>query len=340
MEGGQDAIVGGRIAGVVSQARRTGVPAVGDLGVVLGPSAVNMGIDPALLEAEAGPGVPAHWLTLYANGANASDLHGLSELLLGSGLQPRILVLGIHPSLLARSDHYLSDETRFDLAPLQRALTEGKLRALKTGVETLLTVPMNRAFPNRTRVSHHIRGLAAEAKRHLFAALGLGADSLYAPDRDPWAVRLLVAEEDASSDLNVGRRVFLRDQPEGPMREGPGGEVKDKGWNDPACYSNDGANAHALVSIVREVRARGITVVLLLLPEASKLRAQIPPEAMTCLNETLQKGFGDNPPPLINLREALPDSLFHDTIHPNREGRRRRDTSVGRCLAEAVKTVS
>jgi hypothetical protein len=207
------------------------------------------------------------------------------------------------------------------------------VRAAKAELETLLTAPMNRAFPNRTRVSHHVRGLAADAKRRLFAALGLGADSLYAPDSNPWAVRLLVADDDAPRDHDAGRRVFVRDQPEGPMREGPGGAVKDKGWIEPSCYSADGDNARALIAIIREARARRIKVVILLLPEGSRLRAEVPPEAMDCLHEALRKGFGTDAPPVFDFRNLLADSSFHDTIHPDRAGRQ----ATTRALAEALR---
>ena len=99
MEGGQEAIVGGRIAGVLAQTRSEPGRMPG-LGVLLGASAVGMDIDPATLEAAQGPAIPARWLSLYANGANASDLRGLAELLFMSGPAIKLLVLGLHPSLL------------------------------------------------------------------------------------------------------------------------------------------------------------------------------------------------------------------------------------------------
>src|SRR5947209_3948483 len=108
IEGGQERVVGGRIAGVAARARSGQGEDLANLGVILGSSAVGMGLDPRSLEAEAGPKVPARWLSLYANGANLADLHDLAGLLFASDLRPRLLVLGIHPGLLARSDDYLS----------------------------------------------------------------------------------------------------------------------------------------------------------------------------------------------------------------------------------------
>jgi hypothetical protein len=334
MEGGQDAVVGGRIAGVLAEARRRGGRPDADLGVLFGASSVGMAIDPTVLESAAGARIPARWLSLAANGANAEDLRGLADLLLTSVLHPRLLVLGFHPQMLARSDDYLSDQVRFDVTDLRRALAAGRLRTAQVELETLVVAPLNRAFPNRTRISHHIRGLAAEAKWRMFAALGLGVDSLFAPDPEPWVVRLLVEEHDAEPGAEPeGRRVSVRDQREGPMRERPGGAVRNKGWSNPASYAADGANARALIAIIRAARARGIEVVIALLPEATTLRNSVPPEAMRCLRAALDRGFGTAAPPVIDLRAAIPDSMFHDSIHPRRPGR----LAATRLLVEALR---
>ena len=85
-------------------------------------------------------------------------------------------------------------------------------------------VPINRAFPNRTRISNRIRGLANQAKRRMFATLDMGVEALYPADKNPWAVRLLfedAAEPEREANAE-GRTATVRDQAEGPMREGAG----------------------------------------------------------------------------------------------------------------------
>lgn len=323
IEGGQDAIVGGRIAGVVRQARSGHAPEIADLGVILGSSAVGMGIDPEIMEAEAGGRLPARWLSLYANGANLDDLAELAGMLFASGLQPKVLILGIHPVLLSRSDDYLSDRTHFDTGALKRELSGKHLLGAKSELMALSVVPIDMAFPNRTRISNRVRGLASAAKRRMFAALGMGADAMYAPPPDPWAVRLLI--EDAADSPRMadaeGRKATVRDRTDGPMREGLAGAVKDKGWSGPANYSTEGANARSLVAIVREARSRGIEAVILLLPEATSLRASVPPEAMQTLHGALARGFGAEAPTVIDLRASLLDSQLHDSLHPMKAGR-------------------
>jgi hypothetical protein len=74
--------------------------------------------------------------------------------------------------------------------------------------------------------------------------------------------------------------------------------------------------------------------VILLLPERSDLRSRVPAEAMNCLNATLARGFGDDgPPPSIDLRDAITDDQFHDTLHLNQRGR----METSRRLAEQLR---
>jgi hypothetical protein len=324
MEGGQDAVVGRRISGVLAELRRRGKSSSDlDLGVVLGASAVGMGIEPKLLESSGDPRIPARWLSLYASGANVEDLRGLADILLGSGLRPRLLLLGIHPGLLARSDHYLSDDTVIDPSPFLGAVAGGRLRDAKDELMLLMAAPLNAAFPNRTRIGHGSRVFVIEAKRRMFARLGMGAESLYAPDRDPWTVRLLVDDpEEAPGKVEEGSTSgSVRELNEGVLRQGLRGAVRDKGWLDRASYSTEGQNARSLVAIVRQARERGIEIVIVLLPEASPMRAGMPAEAMECLRAVLRGAFGSASPPVVDLRDSIADDQFHDTVHPRREGR-------------------
>jgi hypothetical protein len=338
MEGGQDAVVGRRIAGVLAEQHRRGKSSSElDLGVALGASAVGMAIEPTLLESSGDPSIPRRWLSLYANGANLRDLSGLSRLLLDSGLRPRLLVLGIHPSLLARSDHYLSDDVTFNAAPVLAAFRERRLRDAKDEFMVYMGGFLNVAFPNRTRISHSSRVAVIKAKRQIFARLGLRADSLYAPDSDPWTVHLLMPDPDEKDQMLESKRehVSVREVDEGVLREGLRGQVKDKGWSNPANYRTEGLNARSLIAIIRKSREQGIQTVIVLLPEASLMRASVPPEAMECLMKVLDNAFGSASPSVINLREALSEHLFHDTIHPTREGR----VITTRVLIEALRVL-
>ncbi len=318
MEGGQENIVGGRIAGVLAEIHNGTIRPDTELGVILGASAVGMDIEPSTLEAAAGPKIPSRWLSLSANGANMSDIRGLTELVTGSKLHVKLLVLGVHPTLLAHSDHYLSDPTEADARPFWTELEAGNLNAAKDLFAGLMLTPLNRLFRERTRIGHQSRVLTANAKRRLFAAMGLGADSLFAPVHDPWSVRLLIPDDE--SPVRAGR-VSAREIQEGALHDHHLGEVKDKGWYDPVSYAANDANARDLVATIREVRSSGIEVVLLLLPERSDLRSRVPREATLCLRETILDNFNGDAPVVIDVRDAIPDDLFHDSVHLRNEAR-------------------
>ena len=104
---------------------------------------------------------------------------------LGSGLRPRLLLLGIHPGLLARSDHYLSDETTFNLAPFLGALAAERLRDAKDEFMVFMGIVLNAAFPNRTRISHSSRVAAIEAKRRMLPGLAWGPTRSTRPTLTP-----------------------------------------------------------------------------------------------------------------------------------------------------------
>jgi hypothetical protein len=333
MEGGQDASVGGRISGVIAEARR-GMSDSSSLGVVLGPSAAGMDIDPRILEDKGTGQLAKRWLNLFANGANASDLRGLAEVLFMSRIHADQLVLAFGPTILARSDAYLSDTTTTDLQPLLRAWEAGHITTVRRELAALSLVPVHRLFPERIRIGHQSRVLVSWAKTQLFAALGLGADSLYPPDLDPWTVRLLISDETGpGGDDHLERRVTARELHEGPMRNGLFGDVKDKGWFDASSYSAQGTTASDLIAIIRQARSHGAQVMIVLLPERSNFRSRIPSEALRCLRETLERGFGADAPPVLDLRVAVDDHEFHDDLHLNQTGR----NQVSLKLAEALR---
>jgi hypothetical protein len=335
MEGGQDALVGRRIAGAFADLRDTGVGHKPDLGVVLGASAVAFDIDPESLTAATGPGIASRWLTLSANGANASDLRGLADLLKASNLPVKLVVLAVNPLMLAQSDHYLSDSTHFDTRAFKDELRARRLTSAKLELAALFQVELNRVFPERLRIGHHARVLATRFKHRLFAAIGQGAEAIYAPDPGAWISALPVAENDQKQEngnRDVG--VMARELQEGPVREQ--GEIKDRGWFNAASYSVDSPNSQALAETIRDFRARGIEVCVLFIPEQGGLRRHTPAVAVECLNETLKRAYRANPPAIIDLRSAIDDANFKDGVHLKKEGR----GQATQKLAEALRSRS
>lgn len=328
MEAGQEKVVGQRIAGAASRVRPDAAPS--DLGVLLGGSAVGMGIDPVALEAAGDARFPKRWLSLYANGAEASNLRDLSTLLYSSELRFGTLVLGLHPGLIAQSRTFLDDSRTVDSRRFRRELMARHLTAAKDELQDLASIPLNWAFPNRRRVSSTLRDQLIPWKWRAFARFGMNVNHLYGADRDPWQVKLLVPDlEEPARQAAAEGRVAVPAAADNAVPP-----TVAKGWTDPMAYDVDNDHARALVDLVREARSRQIEVVIVILPEARMNRDATPPVAMRTVRVVLDRAFAATAPPVVDLWDALRDDQFHDTIHPNKSGR----ATTTRRLIEALRT--
>jgi hypothetical protein len=93
---------GSRIARI-EQLRRDGQVDDRRLGVVLGLSSVQHGLDPRALERNDPDG--RRWLVMGAAGGSFVDLEIAAQPFLGSSLHPNLIVIGIHPWMLHRNDY-------------------------------------------------------------------------------------------------------------------------------------------------------------------------------------------------------------------------------------------
>jgi hypothetical protein len=60
-----------------------------------------------------------------------------------------------------------------------------------------------------------------------------------------------------------------------------------KGWFDASCFRADGPNVRAAVRVISELRDLGTDVVVVLVPESTRLRIVVPPEASESLTNAL-----------------------------------------------------
>ena len=98
-------------------------------------------------------------------------------------------------------------------------------------------------------------------------------------------------------------------------------EFARKGWFSADAFGPDGANVRALEALVVGLRRRGARVVLVLLPESSRLRERVPPEAMRRLSALLGSLAEGDAPELLDLRAALDDAVLVDLNHLGVPGR-------------------
>jgi hypothetical protein len=296
----------GRVAGVLhSDKARGGPPSGRRIGVLLGTSTLQCGIDPVLLGSTSKTdGSRIDWLSLHAITANPADLEWITHRILDD-LTPSVVVLAINPGTLARSDDYLSDPTSVDMTAIRAHLRSKYRTLLAEDASNAFLVPWNRLFPNRSRVGHWFHRGLFEWRFALFARLGYDLRAQYPANRDPWTSTPWTRDE-------VAPAMFLDYQVDGWWR---------KGWFDAANYDVDGPNYQAIVRMTRTFRSRGTWVVILLLPEPRRLREIVPLAAVTNLHVALEKSFGADQPPVIDCRESLPEDLFADAVHSMPRGR-------------------
>jgi hypothetical protein len=309
--------IGRRLSGLIRQGHARGGPAAERLGVMLGSSSLEWGIDPQALPAELG-GRPIRWFNIHSSGANGIDLRRMAGYMTRAGLRPEVAVLCLGPSFLARGNDPLDDPTP-EVEEIRSHIAGRHPMLLKEDFEDILLLPWNLAFPNRTRIGSWARDVIFDARIDLFASMGYGINALFAPESDPWSAPPWWAQGDHVPPLMIERQM------KGMRRYG---------MFDPASYSADGLNSRALVALIRELREGGAEVIVAFFPEAEIRRRELPPEALASFDEALRRAFGTAAPPVLDMRGAMSEEYFFDTSHLNPGGRAAFTERLGRALRE------
>lgn len=220
-----------------------------------------------------------------------------------SKLRPDVAVVGIADFLLVKPAPPGAGGGA-DAAPWMAALREGRVRDLARMARDGLWF-----IERRRDVNGAVEEALIAGKMSILRFLGASAASQHNPLADPW------------------REMIRNEVPEHPseaaMRAGIAGYEARKLY-EPASYQPQRIQlqTQALNELVRMLRARGTTVILAVMPQHSRLRARLPAQAMSALRTGLDEAFGPSAPPLLDLREAVPDTGFADIAHVNTEGRR------------------
>jgi hypothetical protein len=314
------ALVGRRIAGAVRQGTKEGE----SLAVLLGSSSLEYGIDPTVLPGE------YRWLSLFGHDLNIDDLKECAELLDRSPLKPELLGLVINAGMLAQpTDASSSRGSGKGQADRPGGTDRSTLPWLD--VESRVSIALEMVFPGRSKLNLFARRRVFQAKLQFFESIGVGVNSLFLPDADPWSVRLPGNRQHAPKSVIAVQKESLRE----------------RGWFDTLGYSLDSPNCSSLVELITRSRSRGMSVFIVLMPEPSELRNAVPREAKRILLNTLLNAFDKNAPPVLDFEDALPDSSFNDLLHlsgpGNRSisrllGKRLTDLSLGRAAAQTSPT--
>jgi hypothetical protein len=290
---------GARIARLLSEPRGTNAGAGAPLGILFGQSTLGSGVDARVLEEN--DDSELRWANLNGWGGSINRTRDIADLFFASGLKPDVVLLCINPYMLVGHEFEIEHK---------QALRKpgGSIR------------PWIWAYDNRFVVNHLSRELWHRAKLGLLRAFRFGFTALYRPSRD---------HDDSS------RRKRLPSLSAKELAERVEGEAE-LGWFDPHRYDPEGSNARSLVEIVRESRKAGSKVGIILLPERSIHRDRIPPEAIRCFDEINRRNFPDDPVPVYNLRDRIPDDQFIDTDHPGLDAMPSISIMVGECVRDLL----
>jgi hypothetical protein len=297
-----------RVAGALRQYEEGEVRPDEPLCSIIGLSTVREGIDLGRVSAEAGVG--CRFLGLAGAGMMIPDMVPHAEILLASPLQPDLVILGIGPYQLLDPKPGRGPSQPPGIASYLR---RGDLRNAATEARNALWI-----YARRRDVSLTAEAALLEARARLFHAFRVRLGPSVEGPQGPWRDMLKTIQKDHFSEAT------LREEEQ--FFEG-------LGTFDPRAYARGRRAAAALIDLVRRFRDRGAAVVLVLMPESSRLRRRMPPEASRALEAALGRAFPGSMPPILDLRDAVEDAGFVDLAHLNHAGCLR----CSRRLAEAIR---
>jgi hypothetical protein len=305
----------GRILGV-SRERETGLgQAGGRLGILVGASTLQHGIDPSSLTAELGGRY--RWSNVLTTG-HPTEFNLIVRLMYSHGLNPDVLVLVMNPSVMLPVANIREERIWYDPGRLQDHIRRAEASYVKQDLVAITLVPWNLAFPYRGRVFTLASRSLFAAKVRMLESLGMGLEALYPPDPNPWSESTPRGYPSVLTE--EAKREFLKGE-------------ENKGWFDPVRYRFDGPNFSLLVSLLRLAHAHGTKSFVVLVPESKRLRDALPPDAGERLTDTIREMLGSDAPIVLDFRDIAPEDEFEDPAHVNAAG----ITRFTRTLAEALK---
>ena len=286
------------------------------LGILIGSSTLVQGVDPSILDAEAGGGY--RWTNIKVSG-QAHEFALLNETMYRMGVKPEALALVVNPAILVADGDREAEAGWYDPKPLVGYLKARKIELARSELVSLTMVPWHLAFPYRGQVFTLVDRQLFLAKLRMLGALGQGVEALSAPEADPWL-----------NDYPPGLAPGTPERNERVLKF-----IGIKGWYEPSSYRTDGPNFAHLRDFFRTAHEHKTRTFLVLVPESSGYRARLPGSAADHLERTLVDALGDAAPVVLDFREAAPDDDFIDVNHLSPRGREH----LSHRLAGAMKSV-
>jgi hypothetical protein len=317
-----------RIAALDRMHRRGQLAPDTRLGIVIGNSATQSGIQRRILDVYAT--AANRWFVLTSAGMSFENLESLTKPVFFCGLKPSVVVMGVHPQMLV-GEGYFAEEAPARTLPVvgrrkrqleKRWTVERALRAIP-GVPPLLNLlGAHWVVKNRGDVAYYLRTRAYDLRLTVFRAAAVSAEALFIPATEPWDDEPLWwwqadAPSDEFADLQTD---FWRKH----------GHFKAEN------YAPDGRQARSFVRMIRAYRELGAKVYIVLLPLRSPARALVPANARPCLLKAIGDAFPDDPPEIIDAETKIPDEYFADAAHLSGIGAERLSRLVAERLQESA----
>ncbi len=308
---------GRRIAGITRSHRAAAGPRWG-LGVIVGLSTAEAGINPRILEAEAGGGL--RWASVTGLGGGFEKVLEMVRLIRYAEPKPEIVILGTNPHGMVEASASRDEKSPPQaVAELKAAVAaRSPLNAAKA-VRDLVTSE-SWVLHNRPRTSLIAKiGLYLSRIR---VADGLGVDigAIFDPDPTPWHDSDGYPPKEHWPPIRTPRLLSQ--------------VWPSWGIYDPRSFDADGLQAHLLAETIAAIRQTGATPVVVLMPESSVLRERIPVAAVAAMNKALARAFAPEQADVIDLRTAVPDDEFSDPMHADKRGCTRASHIIAERLRE------
>ncbi len=236
-------LAGDRLAGVISSDKKDKPPPERPLGVFLGQSTLQCGLDSKLLERI--DGLDVRWLNLHGQGGTIHRIADIDRLLEESRLDPSFVVFAINPYMLAGTPQSL----------VRKAESTRGANRIK---------PWIWAWENRSLVNYLFRRKMFFARDDMLRRLGVRFGAEFSPASDPWkadpkAPTHFMNQKELDARLAYNHLI---------------------GWFDPSRYSETSTNFVELNRLLAYHLALGRKAMIILLPDRSMTRKELPAVAL------------------------------------------------------------
>jgi hypothetical protein len=218
-----------------------------------------------------------------------------AHVLIDSTLRPSLVVIGLQQSLTHREDNDTPGlvPPSFRNFPPDLAAHHFK-NAIRDG--TWL-------YRNRDLLENAFSVLLYETGVYVRAEFHLPMSAAQAPAPDPWDVSDLPGLHGNAAD-QAGKWHYRMEL----LR--------------PSHYDSVDRTVKAFARLVSELRQRSNSVVGLLVPETTRLRAAYLPITALRFHEAVAAAADAQPLPILDLQSSIPDNQFYDDSHLNTPGKR------------------